>query len=315
MTEFKKVTAVLLSLLMAFSVFSVLGAAVDDDPDTGYAIIREDPAVVSINVKFADSEDNELDNLSVVSPGDTLKARVYPGTNYYSCSGDITFYYDDFFDTDYIINSPVTLTVNTANSTASATGMSVRAVKSSDGVLRVSTHTASNIEKVFQYDDSTWLFEFNVTVKADATGNGSLWADEGDLCSPDNDGPIDIPYAWEGDDVSEVYPLWIAQVTAEFSANAVTTDNVVVFDANGGYFGNASVTEQEVPGTVGQTYNIPADPERDGYTFNGWTLEGAPVFEGETTFEMPADTGVEYVANWIKQVTIHFDNTGDSTVN
>ena len=126
-----------------------------------------------------------------------------------------------------------------------------------------------------------------------------------------------VMYGYQGDTFGDTVDFsWLNKsVTPDYDGGSVTTDNTVVFDANGGYFGNASVTEQEVTGTVGQTYNIPADPVRDGYTFLGWTLEGAPVFEGETTFEMPADTGVEYVANWIKQVTIHFDNTGDSTVN
>ncbi len=313
MTNFKKVTALLLSLLMAFSAFSVLGSAVDYDGD--YAVVTESPAVVSVNVKFADSEGNELENLSKVTPGDSLKARVYLGTNYYSAGGEITLYYDAaFFDTAYT-SAAATLTANTANATVSATGVGARVRKTSDGVLNAFTFTPYTTENVFKYDDTTWMFELDFTVKADATGEGSVYADASDLRTPDNDsGDVNFPYAYENDDIYDSVDLAWAEVTADFSADKVTTDNTVTFNANGGYFTNAAETEKEVSGTIGQTYSFPADPTRDGYTFLGWTLNGAPVAAGTTDFVMPLDEDVEYIAQWNEQVTIHFAETGDAAV-
>ena len=73
MTNLKKVTAILLSLLMMIGALSVVGYAVDDDED-GCAVVIEDPAEITIDVKYVDADGNDIPDLGAVKPGDPIKA-------------------------------------------------------------------------------------------------------------------------------------------------------------------------------------------------------------------------------------------------
>ena len=99
----------------------------EDDPYYGYAVVTESDPTLSVKVRFADSENNELENLSTVTPGDSLKARVYVGTDFYSASGHITLFFEDaFFGMNYSTLSE--LTVNPANTNVLNNGVRVKAV-------------------------------------------------------------------------------------------------------------------------------------------------------------------------------------------
>ena len=123
MTKLKKVTALMLTLLLAFSSYSLMAFAVDftDNDDDGYIDVTENPAEITVNVKFTDSGGTELADLSKVTPNDSLKARVYLGTNYYSAGGEITLFYDaDFFTLDPGYATNYALTMKSSNPTCSA---------------------------------------------------------------------------------------------------------------------------------------------------------------------------------------------------
>ena len=76
MTKTKKVVAIMLALLMMFSSFSVLATAWDATTDDGSAL--------TIATKFFKEVDGEWVETTKVRPNDTVKARVYLGTDYYS---------------------------------------------------------------------------------------------------------------------------------------------------------------------------------------------------------------------------------------
>ena len=261
MTTAKKLIAVLLAMLLVSGSFSVMASAVDyvddpNDPYYGYVLVTESDPTLSIKVRFADSNGNELDNLSTVTPGDSLKARVYVGTNFYSSSGNFTLFYDTAFFTS-TLNGVTTLTLNPANTNVANGDISVKAMPNSN--YDTNTLTAILVQlktpqnnfggDVFIYDDSAWLFEIDLTVKSNATGNGSLFADDANIMGiDDSDLSHDyVMYGYQGDTFGDTVDFsWLNKsVTPDYDGGTVTTDNSVVFDANGGYFYNYSTEQNE----------------------------------------------------------------------
>ena len=75
----------------------------------------------------------------------------------------------------------------------------------------------------------------------------------------------------------------------------------VTFNSNGG----TAVDSQTVK--YGELAVKPADPTRDGYTFNGWTLNGTPY-----DFSSPVTGNITLVAQWTRNSTTG-GNTGGGT--
>lgn len=63
---------------------------------------------------------------------------------------------------------------------------------------------------------------------------------------------------------------------------------------------------QPITAKVGSNIYPPADPERDGYLFDGWTLDGEPFF-----FDVMPDHDITLQAEWIVAYTISFDTGTD----
>ena len=75
----------------------------------------------------------------------------------------------------------------------------------------------------------------------------------------------------------------------------------MTFNSNGG----TAVDSQTVK--YGELAVKPADPTRDGYTFNGWTLNGTPY-----DFSSPVTGNITLVAQWTRNSTTG-GNTGGGT--
>ena len=90
MTKIKKVLAALLALLMIFSSVSVMAFA-DDSTVNG--------TTVTFATKFFKQVDGSWVETTRAKPGETVKARVYLGTDYFSNSSDLLFFYDKGFFT------------------------------------------------------------------------------------------------------------------------------------------------------------------------------------------------------------------------
>ena len=94
MTNVKKVVAILLAFLMIFSSASVFASAWDASADDGSSL--------NIETKFFKQVNGEWVETTKVKPGDTVEARVYLGTDYYSNDSTLLFFYDkDFFTHEY----------------------------------------------------------------------------------------------------------------------------------------------------------------------------------------------------------------------
>lgn len=329
MTNTKKVVAILLALLMAFSSTAVLGSAVDFDDDDELIVntIDNKPAAVSLATKFYTADGTEIADGGTVTPGQSVKARIFMGTNFYSTGTQLILYYDrDFFEangyTSAIINGRTiktgSATVNTSNSAANGNGLSVdlkfdcQMDSDEEGTI-VAIIKTNDRTPTFCYDDSSYLFEINLKVKETAgegDGIGSVYAKTADLATEENmGGYINVPYGESTDDKYEVVDAYYLTETPAFTNNSVTVKNMVTFKPN-----HDNIADTPVSGIIGQTYNVPS-VSRSGYTFKGWTNTESDdiivIAADATTFTMPTKANEEYKAKWNPNVNITLDpNSG-----
>ena len=122
------------------------------------------------------------------------------------------------------------------------------------------------------------------------------------------DAPTRIGYTFAGwnREIPETMPAEDMIITATWTANTYT----VAFDANGGECSTA-----DKPVTYGGTYGALPTATRTGYRFDGWytAAEGGEQVSGSDTVSITS--GQTLYAQWtVKQYTITFANTGDSTI-
>ncbi len=259
----KKLIAVFLAVLMAFSVFSILGSAVDLDPDTGLVDVAEDPATIDINVAFVDASGNAISDMGSVAPGSTVKARVSVGTNYYTGGATLRFYYPtDFFQETYANAARYPAALNSSNASVGTgkitdIGIIRNGTSGNDTIIDIATYVSDWDAGVFQLDGSTWLFEVTLTVKSNATGTASFYIKASDFGFDDAPGGYNnIEYAVQGDCIADTIPLeWAssADFTITSDADEVTTGNSVTFNAVGGTFAVNNEETVVVEGTVGES--------------------------------------------------------------
>ncbi len=329
MTNTKKVVAILLALLMAFSSTAVLGSAVDFDDDDELIVntIDNEPAAVTLATKFYTADGTEIANEGTVTPGQSVKARIFMGTNFYSTGTQLILYYDrDFFEANgyssAIINGKTiktgSATVNASNSAANGNGLSVDLkfdcqMESDEEGTIVAIIKTNDRTPTFCYDASSYLFEINLKVKETAgtgDGIGSVYAKAADLATEANmGGYINVPYGESTDNKYEVVDAYYLTETPEFTNNTVTVKNKVTFDPN-----HDDIAATPVSGIVGQTYSVPS-VSREGYTFKGWNgSEGGRIAADAVTFTMPTAKEEKYFADWRPNVNITLDpNSGKWT--
>lgn len=119
--------------------------------------------------------------------------------------------------------------------------------------------------------------------------------------------PVSENYLFEGwtetENGTELWDVSKQLVTKDITLFAVWTEKVTVtFFANGGAFEDGKESVQ-IEQKKGMTVTLPAEPERDGYTFGGWYK--ANVTDGEVTLTEGFDSGsavsenVSVYAKWV----------------
>ncbi len=303
MTKFKKVIAMILALLMTFSSVSVLASAWDVDELVNTKL--------SIRTEFLKEVGGEWVVTEKVIPGQSVKARVYVGTNYYSNDSELLFHYDDsFFDVAFEDGEIYDL--EGVNSEAGVSAMLMNfADEKAFGVL-VSRGSVYNAV----YNSSTWLFDIPLTVKSTASGSGRIYVDENDVRNTDNqEGYINVPAGPEGgssENYSQVISMnhWDVD-SIELDNPYVTINTKLVFHSNvkksGDGFTTGDAATYETTGVIGTTIT-PAIPQpvKDGYAFRGWTEEADVLPYSATPTVYPEDDG-EFYAYWDKKVDYIFD--------
>ena len=324
MTKVKKVVAVALAFLMIFSSASVLANAWTVTVDDGFNL--------AIGTKFFINDGTDWVETEKAAPGDNVKARVYIGTDYYSNSSTLLFFYDKDFFTHSYVKGQNALSVNpeAGNYTGTLTPEPVLNSQVSAGYIdsafldeyaavSVNLFTESGSNNAM-YDDSTWIFEFDLVVAETATGEGDLFVKDTTVqnSTSQNKALVNVPKGPADGTNADVWPMWRWNANVTLTSQPISTLGSVTFNANGGKFADGEA-EAVVDGDIGDEVAAPAAPTRDGYTFIGWVdaTDTTPTYEeAQATVpvaEIPYEP-VAYNAFWINNVTITFDTDDGSVI-
>ena len=318
MTKIKKVLAALLALLMIFSSVSVMAFA-DDSTVNG--------TTVTFATKFFKQVDGSWVETTRAKPGETVKARVYLGTDYFSNSSDLLFFYDKgFFTHSYgeynelevnreegsfaKVNGASGYFMTDANidlSDLAAKGYVDSDFLASHGAFAVSLMLG--VDNNVKYSADTWLFEFTLKVADDATGEGDLFVVENTVktAGTREDAHIDVPRGEADGGLFNIESMALWTPTVVISSQPVSVMSTLVFKAEDA----TTVTGQtEFSGVIGTVVTAPT-VEKTGYTFVGWKNESGEIVAAPT--EIPAEN-LTLTAEWVKNVTVTFDTDGGSTI-
>ena len=313
MVKTKRLVAVALAILMILGSFSMTSFAWDARTSDGSDLTIKTEILRQVNGEWVKTDK--------VERGETVKARVYLGTDYFTNSGTLLFFYSNKFFTDNYGTGKNALVLNPYYSSsygiegdfyapASAPAKGVEALMLEDG--RITSQQAAeydpiNIAYSFgstvmnkKFDVNKWFCEFELTVKNDAPAGefGRFLAFEDTAASPSyTDGYIDIPKgAFDGyiEDVI-IMSNWDANLIFSNAPVEIYQNLVAVtFSANGGEFNDGSSTKY-FEGEAGSALTI-EEPVCYGYEFAGWLASGESGEGVQVTTYPTANT--TYTAVW-----------------
>ena len=314
MKTMKRLVAIALSVLMIFSSFSMIANAWDAR--------NADGITLSITTKIFRLVDGKWTETEKVKQGEEVRARVYLNTDYYTNTGNLLFFYNnDFYEdsfgsgqNDLIVNPyykalPYGITGDyVGNDSTSdvenfmiANGKITPDFANKHNFVYISYHFASGANNQ-KFNGSQWLFEFPLTVKADAadgTGIGDFFAlEETTRSTSFKKGRMNVPKGPYDGTNETITSMANWDAVLYYSSQPVTLfDNFVTasFDAGLGAFADKS-TEFYAEGDAGDALTVPT-PTRSNYKFMGWKLKGADDSTAAEITEFPAVAG-EYEAVW-----------------
>lgn len=276
----KKYLSALLAVIMLLSAapFGSVSHAWNPNVDGGFNL--------SLSTKLFKQVDGEWVEAETVEPGDALKARVYIGTDYYAGPGQvIMFYNNDFFEDDYDSNISMTLQVNSdPESSTKIHKLSGSFIKGKGAIHSLleggyiteefaQAHTAITFLYMFPGNSTCqilngehWFAEFDLRVKQDAVGTGSLLIPEETVTNPyeRENSYTSISKGEEGGKPSNALGmfLWEANVSlssASVSLPATYSDYTVetyTMDTSGEYVLSTKTVEAETDSLVNADYTI-----------------------------------------------------------
>lgn len=186
MKNLNRLTAAVLAVIMLISCFAVAAFA-DEEP--GHT--------VSVKFELCHEVDGTWTPATEFEKGEAVKLRVYVGTDFHAGNIDMAFFYDnDFFEDDYATTGALNLNAGNATSqyldstsTGSWYSKSKMNLNNKDLVVKniitvdyYDTHNVFQISTAYvdtvknaQFDFSTWLFDFDLKVRTDASTRGSVF--------------------------------------------------------------------------------------------------------------------------------------------
>ncbi len=230
---------------------------------------------LAINTKFFREVDGEWVETEKVKRGETVKARVYLATDYYTNAGEMILFYDKaFFNDEYSAGSNV-LKVNDNPASFAAinsveglfyTDASASAAEStlvSGGHITADfaeDHNFIHVQYTFKGDEETspnaiafddseylvdtevdndlWFAEFTFTVADSAAGEGDMVMVPETALAPGNQNTaiVNIPKGTENGIAKNTQGMWLWNATVIADSQPVRITSTVSFDANGGEF-------------------------------------------------------------------------------
>ncbi len=317
MAKTRKVIALVLAFMMIFSSVSVLANAFDPASEGG--------STLAVTAQILKNDGTEWVACEKVTAGETVKVRVSLSTDYYSNLSDLIFFYDNTFFGDSYETGVQPLTVNDSNFSSSLF------TKSASGIINsllsggcvtadyLSTHNYFVVSlegpfSNFMYDGSDWLFEFELNVLSNASGDGVFEVLDSTVQKTTNtSGYFNVPKGAQNEDSSTIYDMsfWY-NGTVDCSAS-VTTDSSITLDPAGGIWTDEGTSvARTFNGTTAAAFTRP-ELSYEGKTLAGWydssisgaTLEDCTYGPAGPT-EYSADEDIELTAFWIDQVGATF---------
>lgn len=288
---------------------------------------------IRTNFYSFDESSNEWVYTDMVYPGETVKARIYIDTTYYTNAGDLmVFYNNDFFeevDPNFTTGSYGELAVNSdpdsSAALANASGTYAIASPNSAAVRRlveagiiteefVEAHTVYTAIYLFNPSDSHilsddyYFAEWTLKVKETATGDGDFFVVADTIQNASETGKkafINIPLSQEGGTDEDVVSLFAVNISTEVESHPVSVGGRVNFFSGDGEFefGSKRFVSSDFFGEYIYKSDIPV-PSREYYDFAGWTdADGNAVdFPMEIT-----QSEVSLYAKWeIKKCYVEF---------
>lgn len=296
---------------------------------------------VTLMTKFFREEDGSWVPVDHVAPGDQVKARVYVATDYPTRSGSIVFFYDnDFFTDSYTGENDLVMNTQGDADDYGITGKFIgenstsnieRSLKSVLDQDYLDSHNFLAVNFLFDDDqgnavlsydsddDDSWLFEFDLTVKADAPAepeDGALDVFEDTFVKYGTTGLYgNIGRGKAGETSTVSMYNWDEDRVVVTEINPVTTGSKIILNANTGAFDGQAEDEFTVSGIVDDPadYSNVPDLEKEGYACVGWSTDpDATAADKEDLPETIPAEEVTYYAIWVEQVEITFDYGFDS---
>lgn len=326
MTKIKRLVAVVLALMMIFGSVSIVASAWDATTDDGFTL--------NVTTKIFRQVDGEWIETTKVKAGETVKARVYLGTDYFTNGGDLLFFYNTNFFDDAYAGTTQTLAVNPVTYAGGNYGITGTFYNSKSPVnvegrlIRLGVidqnfadkHNyfavsfalnGNNKNNILLADE--WLCEFDLTVKADATNTGDMFA----LANTFRTSAVSANYCNVSKGPSFGYNEDVVDMT-NWNANVNVVSNPVSlyvnyveasFDANGGVFADGK-TDKVKSGEAGTALSVDT-PVYEGFNFAGWAVEGSEdVLDSIVAFPSANTT---YVAQWKSATDLYNETLGFRT--
>lgn len=311
MTKIKRLVAIALALLMVFGSVSVMASAWDATVDDGFDL--------GITTKIYREVNGEWVETEKVKAGETVKARVFINTNYFTNTGSLLFFYNTSFFSDSYSADLNTLEVNPYYSQKpyyfkgefvnKSAGTGIENVFVNAGVITrdfADSHDYFSISYEIEgknknklLSGSKWFCEFDLTVKADAVGTGNFYAIDGTVLTPSfQRGYINVTKGPSYGYVENVVSMadWKANVTLADTPVTLYKNYVeATFNAGSGIFESSNESTATYAGEANAALTVET-PIREGFIFNGWVAEGTNDAPAEIIAFPAADT--TYVASW-----------------
>ncbi len=284
----------------------------------------------SIVINTFKEVNGELQTVHATKPGDTITVTVTPGTNFFCGTSKIVVMYDKNFYTiagsstsAFTFNPENTYYKNTVTDTGGMTTSPAAAWPSSftaaeKALYKFTTTTfTAGIESAnggfpSLMNDGKWLFSFQLTVNAGATGTGRIFVD--DRWTQNSSNTTGAQYFYCCADASS--PSYTGTTAMDFSPSLSLADRAIPigvsvnFDLNGG----TGTLPPAQTGTAGDAVALPAGNgiTRPYYNFLGWALTADAAAALESCVFSSGDTTLYAV--WSKIPVALTPDTGSATV-
>lgn len=315
-TVFRKVLAFMLATAI---VFSCAAAGLE-------AMAYQSEGNLEITTQFFSQDGENLTETEKVSNGETVKLRVYVGTDYPTNAGELMFFYNtDFFEDGYERNQPIDIEEN--GYYKELVGLDASAVfYTSDGKAAerlvnnnlvteefLQRHQIVSVNYMFSptvkntaLSADEWFVEIELKVKADAeAGEGRFFSEISVVQSPDNPkGYINVPVGEEDKYVEDTRTFGDVYVDVTLSDTPVRNYNTYAFNLNGGTL-NGSADNAEYKVLVGESFDADAlVPVKEGHSFAGWIETSEPESENKS-----------FAAEWtVNRYTLTFNTNGGNAI-